>query len=235
MSGQYVEARTAEIFTGGCIMGSEAETMGKQAVLAWKVDRGTVNGVSVDGLSVVAALAGDKNLGLHEIGGDRAVVRSVVYVDERANPVQRIALAASRTTSRRASARSSPVTPAPITFADAGQTIHVATQNVALDVNKVMTHDPTCGAMQWFHPLADDRPGDDGRGRRRTRSTARCSAPSGATRTSARRSSARSAAKSGWQGRTTPTGWPGNRPARFLLCPPLTLTGPDPLRVFVSS
>ena len=61
---QYVEARTAEIFTGGCIMGSEAETMGKQAVLAWKVDRGSFNGVSLDGLSVVAALAGDKNLGI---------------------------------------------------------------------------------------------------------------------------------------------------------------------------
>ena len=50
VSGQYVEARTAEVFTGGCIMGSEAETMGKQAVLAWKIDRGSVNGVSVDGL-----------------------------------------------------------------------------------------------------------------------------------------------------------------------------------------
>ena len=92
VSGQYVEARTAEVFTGGCIMGSEAETMGKQAVLAWKVDRGSVNGVSLDGLSVVAALAGDVNLGLHEIGGGTATVRSVVYVDERANPVQRMAL-----------------------------------------------------------------------------------------------------------------------------------------------
>ena len=50
VTGQYVEARTAEVFTGGCIMASEAETMGKQAVLAWRVDRGTVNGVSVDGL-----------------------------------------------------------------------------------------------------------------------------------------------------------------------------------------
>src|ERR1043166_5056177 len=49
VSGQYVEARTAEIFTGGCIMGSEAETMGKQAVLAWKVDRGSFNGVALDG------------------------------------------------------------------------------------------------------------------------------------------------------------------------------------------
>jgi hypothetical protein len=154
VTGQYVEARTAEIFTGGCIMGSEAETMGKQAVLAWKVDRGTVNGVSVDGLSVVAALAGDKNLGLHEIGGDRAVVRSVVYVDERANPAQRIALVAMAHDLTKSIGTIVSVTPAPISFADAGQEIHVATSNVALDVNKIMTHDPTCGAMQWFHPLA---------------------------------------------------------------------------------
>ena len=68
VSGAYVEARTAEVFTGGCIMGSEAETVGKQAVLAWKVDRGSFNGVSLDGLSVVAALSGDRNLG---IAGDR--------------------------------------------------------------------------------------------------------------------------------------------------------------------
>jgi hypothetical protein len=154
VSGQYVEARTAEIFTGGCIMGSEAETMGKQAVLAWKVNRGTVNGVSIDGLSVVAALAGDKNLGLHEIGGDRANVRSVVYVDERANPVQRIALAALAHDLTKSMGTIVSVTAAPITFTDAGQTVHVATSNVALDVNKVMTHDPTCGAQQWFNPLA---------------------------------------------------------------------------------
>jgi hypothetical protein len=154
VSGQYVEARTAEIFTGGCIMGSEAETVGKQAVLAWKVDRGTVNGVSVDGLSVVAALSGDKNLGLHEIGGDRATVRSVVYVDERANPVQRIALASLAHDLTKSMGTIVSVTAAPITFSDAGQTIHVATSNVALDVNKVMTHDPTCGAQQWFNPLA---------------------------------------------------------------------------------
>ena len=154
VTGQYVEARTAEIFTGGCIMGSEAETMGKQAVLAWKIDRGTVNGVSVDGLSVVAALVGDKNLGLHEIGGDRAVVRSVVYVDERANPAQRIVLVAMAHDLTKSIGTIVSVTSAPISFADVGQEIHVATSNVALDVNKIMTHDPTCGAMQWFHPLA---------------------------------------------------------------------------------
>src|SRR5687768_4755875 len=75
VSGKYVEARTAEVFTGGCIMGSEAETVGKQAVLAWKVDRGSYNGISLDGLSVVAAVAGDRNLGIVEIGGGRANIR----------------------------------------------------------------------------------------------------------------------------------------------------------------
>ena len=76
--------------------------------------------------AVVAALAGDKNLGLHEIGGDRAVVRSVVYVDERANPVQRIALAALAHDLTKSMGTIVSVTPAPITFADAGQTIDVS-------------------------------------------------------------------------------------------------------------
>src|SRR5216117_3908119 len=82
VSGAYVEARTAEVFTGGCIMGSEAETTGKQAVLAWKVDRGSFNGITLDGLSVVAAVAGDRNLGIVEIGGGKANVRSSVFVDD---------------------------------------------------------------------------------------------------------------------------------------------------------
>jgi hypothetical protein len=155
VSGQYVEARTAEIFTGGCIMGSEAETMGKQAVLAWKIDRGSVNGVSLDGLSVVAALAGDVNLGLHEIGGSPAAVRSVVYVDERANPAQRMALVSLANDMTKRMGTIVSVTPAPITFADAGKSIHVATSNVALDVTKEINHDPTCGAQQWFTPLAN--------------------------------------------------------------------------------
>src|SRR6266704_4676485 len=80
VTGEYVEARTAEVFTGGCIMNSEAETMGKQAVLAWKVDRGSFNGIAIDGLSVVAALSGDKNLGMTEMGGEKPNVRSAIYV-----------------------------------------------------------------------------------------------------------------------------------------------------------
>src|SRR5437868_4491177 len=84
VSGAYVEARTAEVFTGGCIMNSEAETMGKQAVLAWKVDRGSVNGINVDGLSVVAAMSGDRNLGMTEMGGEKPAVRTATVGDQPA-------------------------------------------------------------------------------------------------------------------------------------------------------
>src|SRR5215831_10493446 len=155
VSGQYVEARTAEIFTGGCIMGSEAETMGKQAVLAWKVDRGSFNSVSLDGLTVVAAVAGDHNLGIQEIGGERAATRSALFVDDRANPAQQTALVAmAKELSQGLVGTIVEVTPAPIQFASHGKQIHVSAAEVALDVNKEMKDDPTCGAMQWFHPLA---------------------------------------------------------------------------------
>src|SRR5262245_53820352 len=119
VSGSYVEARTAEVFTGGCIMGSEAETMGKEAVLAWKVDRGRFNGIALDGLAVVAAVAGDKNLGIQEVGGEKAVTRSTLFVDERANPAQRLALVAmANDLSNGTLGTIVNVSPSPITFSD---------------------------------------------------------------------------------------------------------------------
>jgi hypothetical protein len=155
VSGKYVEARTAEVFTGGCIMGSEAGTVGKEAVLAWKVDRGAFNGVQLDGLSVVAVVAGDRNLGIQEIGGGKSATRSVMYVDQRANSVQQMALVSmAHALTTGLDGTIVDVRQAPIQFDDTSKNVHVATTQVALDVSKEMTHDPTCGAMQWFHPLA---------------------------------------------------------------------------------
>src|SRR3989442_11231813 len=155
VNGAYVEARTAEVFTGGCIMGSEAETVGKQAVLAWKVDRGTFNGVSIDGLSIVAALSGDRNLGIQEIGGGKAEVRSALFVDSRANPAQQIALVAmANELSKGLVGTIVQGMPPPIHFADHGGEIAVAAPHIALGVSKDMTHYPSCGSMQWVHPPA---------------------------------------------------------------------------------
>src|SRR5260370_42294318 len=73
-------------------MSSEAETTGRQAVLGWKVDRGILSGVSLDGLVVIAAVVGDKNLGIHVISGEKPVSRSALFVDDRASAAQRTAL-----------------------------------------------------------------------------------------------------------------------------------------------
>src|SRR4051812_28591476 len=86
VTGSYVEARTAEVFTGGCIMNSEAETMGKQAVLAWKVDRGSFNGIVIDGLSGGAGMSGDRHLGMTERGGGKPAGPTPRVVRPRAHP-----------------------------------------------------------------------------------------------------------------------------------------------------
>jgi hypothetical protein len=155
VSGSYVEARTAEVFTGGCVMNSEGNTMGKEAVLAWKVDRGSYNGVSLNGLSVVAALSGSANLGMVEMGGERATVRSTVFVDERANAAQRMALVAmANDLSNGLIGTVANVSPSPIQFADSEHQVRISAGQVALDVTKHINHDPSCGAIQWFKPLS---------------------------------------------------------------------------------
>lgn len=155
ISGSYVEARTAEVFTGACIMNGEAATTGREALLAWKVDRGSFNGVALNGLAVVAAVAGDANLGIREIGGDTAQTRAAVFVDERATPAQRIALVSmAKHLSKGVVDAVVEVTPTPIQFVDEGQAIRVSAKLLRLTVEKEMKHDQTCGGKQWFHPLS---------------------------------------------------------------------------------
>jgi hypothetical protein len=155
VTGDYVEARTAEVFTGGCIMNSEGETGGREALMAWRVAAGEVDGVRVDGLAVVAAVAGDVNLGTHELGGAApSRVRSVVYVDERADRAQREALVTlARTLSKGLVSEIVEVRAVPIAFAREGSAVRVAAGDAKLDVSTPVQHDPSCGATQWFRPL----------------------------------------------------------------------------------
>jgi hypothetical protein len=154
VTGTYVEARTAEVFAGACIMNGEAATTGREALLAWKVDRGQVNGVSLDGLAVVAALAGDTNLGIYEIGGESTPARAAIYVDSRANEAQRKALVSMvKSLSGKVIGNVVQEAAAPIKFADDGHQITVATDTMTLAVAKHLNHDASCGNKQWFNPL----------------------------------------------------------------------------------
>ena len=153
--GTYVEARTSEVFAGACIVNGEVGTTGREALLAWRVDDGQFNGVPLTGLAVVAAVAGDANLSVYEMGGERAHTRAALFVDARATEAQRKALAAMATSlSKDTIGTVVSVTPAPIEFVDEGHEIRVVTQTVRLVVEKHLDHDPTCGNKQWFGPLS---------------------------------------------------------------------------------
>jgi len=154
--GDYVEARTAEVFAGGCIMGSEAETMGRQAVLAWRVTEGAIDGVSLDGLAVVLALSADRNLGIREIGGVAPrMVKAAAMVDERATPAQREALIdLARNLANGLADNIVTVRSVPIRFAKSADRYAVTAGDALLDVQTKLVHDMNCGAMKWFDPLA---------------------------------------------------------------------------------
>jgi hypothetical protein len=79
LSGEYIEARTCSVYTGACHANGEAVTIGREALMAWHIEKGVVEGKKVDGLNVVAVVAGADNLGRK--GCDRS---SVIYVDSRA-------------------------------------------------------------------------------------------------------------------------------------------------------
>jgi hypothetical protein len=157
VTGDYVEARTAEVFAGGCIMNSEAETMGRQAILAWRIASGSFDGVGLDGLTVVAAIAGDRNLGMREMGGEEPTsVKAIITVDPRATSAQRDALVALvRELSGGLISDIVSVEAGPVRFATTSKYVEVRVPDtLELVVNKEMKHDPSCGAMQWFKPFA---------------------------------------------------------------------------------
>src|SRR5947199_2944852 len=86
--GQYVEARTCDVFTGACFANADTGPTGKNAVLAWKVQSGAIGGTRLDGLGVVAVLAARETLGLKQTAPGKAIL----IVDKNASETQRAAL-----------------------------------------------------------------------------------------------------------------------------------------------
>jgi hypothetical protein len=86
--GDYVEARTADVFTGPCFSNAEAFIYGNHAVMAWKVTEGSWKGVDLQGLCVAAAVNGTTTFSHDQ--PDKAT--AVLIVDNEADSRQREAL-----------------------------------------------------------------------------------------------------------------------------------------------
>ncbi|MGB7081741.1 MAG: DUF1326 domain-containing protein [Candidatus Acidiferrales bacterium] len=90
ISGNYMEFRNADVYTGPCFANSQVGLTGQNAVLAWQVTDGQWNGVSLSGLGVVAVVRANATLG--DPYADPLPAKAVVFVDARANEAQQAAL-----------------------------------------------------------------------------------------------------------------------------------------------
>ena len=88
--GDYLEARTADVYTGACVAMGEVNLEGQEAIMAWKINEGEYEGVDLSGLTVVAVVKANATLG--DPFANPHPARSVIVVDDKADDDQRLAL-----------------------------------------------------------------------------------------------------------------------------------------------
>ncbi|MGH9915926.1 MAG: DUF1326 domain-containing protein [Pyrinomonadaceae bacterium] len=91
ISGDYIETRSADVWTGPCVANGEVNLAGDQAILAWRVKKGDWDGISLDGLSVVGVVKAGATLG--DAYTNPFPAKTVLIVDDKATAEQQTALA----------------------------------------------------------------------------------------------------------------------------------------------
>ena len=95
IEGEYLEARSCNVYTGPCFANAEMSMAGKEAIMAWKVDQGSWNETKLDGLGVALVVTADQTLGDDGIFGQTPTkTKAVLLVDKKANESQKAALIA---------------------------------------------------------------------------------------------------------------------------------------------
>ena len=81
ITGDYIETRSADVYTGQCFANGEVGLVGDEAILGWRVQQGEWNGVRLDGLSVVGVVKANATLG--DPYGNPYPAKSVLIVDDQ--------------------------------------------------------------------------------------------------------------------------------------------------------
>ena len=155
IAGDYLESRSADVYTGQCFANGEVGLTGDQAILAWHIRSGSWDGVKLDGFSVVAAVKANATLG--DPYADPYPAKSVVIVDNRADARERRALAAfARHMGGQLLANVVNVINAPIDFQVAqehhGSALLRAGDFVTLETRSINENDHLCGNESTFYP-----------------------------------------------------------------------------------
>jgi len=152
IAGDYVEVRTASVFTGACHYNGELVTTGNDALAAWNFQSGQWNGVDLSGVRAVAAITSTANLGLDS--GER---KAELIVDSSASKAQVAAVAdLLQTRSAKQLGQIVSVRQAAITFSHDSTDYVVKAQGVANLTVRPMPNNECCKQphLVWYTPLA---------------------------------------------------------------------------------
>jgi hypothetical protein len=95
IEGEYLEARSCDVYTGPCFANAETDLAGKEAVMAWRVESGGWNDVDLSGLSVAVVANSERTMGDTGVFKMKAGhIRSVILIDDKATQEQQEALVA---------------------------------------------------------------------------------------------------------------------------------------------
>ena len=158
LKGDYIEARTCNIYIGACHANGEKVTAGREAIMAWNIKEGEVDGYKMNGLAVVAVVVGNDNLGDCTTPAAQCGARkTVLYVDSKASEGQRQSLAwALNEKYGKALGTIIKVKSAPVKFVKKGQEWTVRVADVA-EV-KATALKKSCCVMPhevWYKPMID--------------------------------------------------------------------------------
>jgi hypothetical protein len=159
--GQYLEARTCDIYTGPCFANAEIGLAGSEAMVAWKIEEGDWQGTRLDGLCVAVVLKADNTLGDDGVFPMAAEgIKSVILVDDRGSAEQREALEGfARENASRYVADVQQVTAVPMSLEndhDRGRGRFVAGKLAQIETRAMAKLDCVCtNEMVYYQPLTE--------------------------------------------------------------------------------
>jgi hypothetical protein len=159
--GTYVEARSADVFVGPCFANSEVEMAGNLAVMGWKIEQGTWEGVNLAGLGVVGVVKASATLG--DVHHTAYPVKSVLIIDENATPEQRLALKSfAQRMSKDLLSDVVRIDYKPVTLTVEDNNVHTATAKLqagalaAIQTRGIRKADQVCSHEDvWYPPLTE--------------------------------------------------------------------------------
>ena len=156
VSGDYLEVRSCDVYTGSCFANAEMNLSGKEGILLWSVREGSWNGTPLGGLSVIAVVCTDGTMG--DLSYQPRAGKAVLIIDEKADAQQREALSdmarskASRLIKDIVAVRTANIQASVGSCTKAGCASVKAGNLVEVNTRCLGGHDHLCGNEETYYP-----------------------------------------------------------------------------------